>query len=311
MRFMVPLDGSTTAEYALGQAAFLARQSLEPVEIVLVRVISLSWLAASASRVDIGPLILETEEAAGDYLREVTLRPSLEKLRVTTQVTSTMFGVAETLSQQAKTLNADFVLMASHGRTGIGRVLLGSVASDLMRMAPVPVLIVRLSAATAIPTTNRRITFLVPLDESPFAEHSLAPTAALAHAVQGDIVVFSVLPASSGDAIGDRDLLERTERYLLQQVDRLKIQGITARMSLALGEPAPQIVKRVAKEDDPCDVIVMTTHALPQPERFFLGSVAEDVLRQTTCPMMIVHPQDAFVDGVSTARAETQETDTH
>lgn len=292
MRIMVPLDGSPLSEYAIGQAAFLARQSPKSSEIVLVRIISLTPLALSAAGITIGPIIDLAEEGVNDYLREVTYRPSLAGLRVATKTIATFLGTDEALSEQATTLRADLVVLASHGRSGVGRALLGSVAHQLVRISPVPTLIVQVRDHQRTPTSDRHLTILVPLDESPFAEHILQPAAALAAATHGEIVLCTVLPSPSDNSLLDRDRRERAERYLRQHADHLNQQGVPARISLEMGDPATRIVQRTLKEADPCDVIALATHALPAPERFFVGSVADDVLRHAHCPVLLIHPQE-------------------
>ncbi len=293
MRILVPLDGSELAEYAVGQAARVARGSSPPAEIVLMRVISLLSITMSTPGIALAGAIDAATEAAGDYLRALTLRPSLHGLKVSTHAELTTTSVAQAIGLQAKSQHADLIMLTSHGRTGIARALLGSVVAQVVRTSEIPTIVFQMREMAEHSVDGGPYTILVPLDETLFAEHILPPAVALARALDGEIVLFEVLPSPSEDPIYDRELLERCERYLNQQCDQLIEQNVRARISVAMGDPATKIAQRARREDDPCDLIALATHARKMPERFFIGSVADDVLTHSHLPLMIVHPPEA------------------
>ncbi len=173
MRILLPLDGSPLAEYAIGQAANLAQRAKERVELRLLRVVSLVSLAMSAPEYAIPTAITTAEAEDEDYLRQVALRPSLEHLNVTTQVVTSTAGVADTISHEAQEWHADLIVLASHGRSGIARALVGSVARDVVNQSQIPTLIFRLQDEIRSLSQIGRYTILVPLDETPFTEQAL------------------------------------------------------------------------------------------------------------------------------------------
>jgi nucleotide-binding universal stress UspA family protein len=151
-RILVALDGSPAAEGVLEHAEALAaafgsqitlvRATLSP-EMVLAQT-----GAAEAATVEVPPTvdpepILEADhDTAGEYLSSVAARLRQRSLPVTVE---TPEGTANNvIVERAKALRADLILMTTHGRGGLGRVVFGSTADSVMRHAPCPVLLVRI-----------------------------------------------------------------------------------------------------------------------------------------------------------------------
>jgi nucleotide-binding universal stress UspA family protein len=142
-RIVVPLDGSALAERALPQAQELARLGGAPLH--LVRVVDLTRLeqyGAYGLALEYGGLATVLDDEAGTaraYLDGVAKRSSAARVTATTEVRR---GLAAR-ELVAAVRPGDLVVMATHGRGGLSRWLLGSVAEDVVRQAPVPVLLVR------------------------------------------------------------------------------------------------------------------------------------------------------------------------
>jgi nucleotide-binding universal stress UspA family protein len=145
-RMLVPLDGSEVAEAILP----FAEQVGGPLdaEVVLLRVIeplSPIELVASAGVVAPDTFTLRDMDAK-QYLSEFQRRLSKKGLRVRTQVANG--PPAKEILAATQAISADLIAMATHGRSGLGRVLLGSVAEAVLRASPVPVLLIRMTAKT-------------------------------------------------------------------------------------------------------------------------------------------------------------------
>lgn len=144
-RVIVPLDGSKTAEQVLTQATDLAK--LSGAEVHLVRVAdsrTLEQIGGEGMMWDAGTissLLEEEEQAAITYVQEVASRLKAENVEATTEVRR---GPVVS-SLLAATKPGDVIAITTHGRSGLKRWFLGSVAEDLVRRAPVPVLVVRAS----------------------------------------------------------------------------------------------------------------------------------------------------------------------
>jgi nucleotide-binding universal stress UspA family protein len=146
-RIVVPLDGSKLAEAALPQAIDLARLTGAPIH--LVRVVDFTRLeqygpyALALEYSGVEPVLSDEHAAALAYLREVRERLKGEDLYANTEVREGR--VAREVVAALRP--GDIVVMASHGRGGLSRWLLGSVAEDVLRHATVPVLLVKADAA--------------------------------------------------------------------------------------------------------------------------------------------------------------------
>lgn len=146
-RIVVSLDGSDTSEQALPAATELASRLGVPLH--LLRVADLAWLSLGASDAALeyaalGDAVGQEEQEARDYLAALEKRLSSDGLTVTTEV-RTGFAAREIITA-AK--SGDILVMASHGRSGPARWLLGSVAEDVTRRAACPVFLIRAEGAT-------------------------------------------------------------------------------------------------------------------------------------------------------------------
>ena len=143
-RIVVALDGSPVGEKALAPAEELARRLGAPLH--LVRVADATWLRFGANEAALeyaalGGELAEEEAAARAYLEGLTGRLAGQGFSVTSEVRRGFAGP----ELVAATRPGDVLVMASHGRTGPARLLLGSVAEEVTRKATAPVLLVRAS----------------------------------------------------------------------------------------------------------------------------------------------------------------------
>ncbi len=135
-KILVPVDLSSRSELAAGYGTMLAQ--LTGAELLLLMNINASGQHALREKADHGGLSLE--EAANEALDQLASRLPTE-LRVTTKVTFAEYaedGILETVA----TAGVDLIVVASHGRGGMGRWILGSVAESITRGGNVPVVVV-------------------------------------------------------------------------------------------------------------------------------------------------------------------------
>ncbi len=139
-KILVALDGSTLAEAAMWTALDLAEKN--SASISLLRAAEASALAGAGTVEAQVTAIREAEE----YLAEVGRR--LEDRGVRRVETHVWYGPAAAAIVEAATVQkADMIVMSTHGRTGLGRLILGSVAESVLRGTTVPILIVRADSA--------------------------------------------------------------------------------------------------------------------------------------------------------------------
>jgi len=141
-RILVPLDGSTMSEAVLPYAEKLARAL--NVEIVLLHV---NVIPAPTFETYSSPLTPQPEEIKvmladeKNYLKAMCAKLEREGLRVTYLLRDG--AVAETILEAAEIEQADFIAMSTHGRTGMLRLLLGSVAEQVVHRSKIPVMLIR------------------------------------------------------------------------------------------------------------------------------------------------------------------------
>ncbi|HKA43466.1 MAG TPA: universal stress protein [Burkholderiales bacterium] len=143
-RILVPLDGSSTSERGLEQAIKLAserRATLYLLHVVDEQVLTQS-IDADAATVD--SLLGSLRNSGRKILDDARARARKRRLRSTPVLVENMLrSVADVIVEQARKRRADLIVMGTHGRRGIKRVVMGSAAEGVVRATPVPVLLVR------------------------------------------------------------------------------------------------------------------------------------------------------------------------
>jgi nucleotide-binding universal stress UspA family protein len=139
-RILVPVDGSETGEKALVAALQLAHEAQGRVHLVHV----LDELAYLTGYEYGGDLLQVARDYAGKVLADASAMARSAGVPADTRLMETPGGrLGELVAEEARKWEADLVVVGTHGRRGVSRVLLGSGAEQVLRLAPVPVLAVR------------------------------------------------------------------------------------------------------------------------------------------------------------------------
>lgn len=287
-RTLIPLDGSPEAESVLPHMSKFIRKSGS--ELVLFRAFHAEPLLA---RMDTASLIERDLLEARKYIDGLVRRLAGEGLPVRGRVVQG--SPAEAILRTASEERVTTIALSTHGRTGIGRWVLGSVAEEVVRASTVPVFVLRSTAAVPVRTGIRRI--LVPLDGSATA-FSAAPFAAeLARSVGAEMMVLHVhqrmlahAPSFAWSWVETAPTPSDADPYKVAKaaVEDLAVGGLKVTPLTVEGDPATRILESSFKED--IDLVVMATHGRDGLPRLFLGSVAEKVLRRTAVPMILIRP---------------------
>ena len=141
-RILVPVDGSKVSDRGLSEALKLARPAGTRVRLLHV-VAEYAAYANTEAAVDIGPILDGLREGGRKTLAKVERRARGNGARVESALAENPGGrVADTIVDEAKRWKADLIVMGTHGRRGVKRMLLGSDAELVIRSSPVPVLLV-------------------------------------------------------------------------------------------------------------------------------------------------------------------------
>jgi nucleotide-binding universal stress UspA family protein len=287
---LVPFDGSPLAEHALPWAAQIAGRAGAGIRLVCVAEPQALGHVTPGGHCD--------ERAALD-LAAWRLRRQVPGCPVQTAVLEG--PVAQTLAEYAAAAQADLIVMATHGRGAFSRFWLGSVADELLRRSPAPVLVLR-PAAGAAPSNYaapqvRHI--LVPLDGTAVAEAALPPAAALARLFGAGLhLVRAVEPVPVPAAVPDlaagrppvTELAARARAYLGRAAGRLRAADLPVDTHVAAHDFLESAAPAVLEEAEGADLIVMATHGRGRVARFLLGSVADQVVRGADVPVLVVRP---------------------
>jgi len=140
---LVPLDGSPLAECVLSHIKQLAKEGLVK-ELTLLNVVKfdIPWGGEYPERIDLDAIRKPLFAASRKYLGEIESRLASEGIKVKTESREGN-RPADTITDYARELGMDAIVIATHGYTGMKRLLLGSVAFGVLHQSSVPVLLIR------------------------------------------------------------------------------------------------------------------------------------------------------------------------
>lgn len=321
---LVPLDGSAFSAGALPAAAAIARRQGAALHLVAVYTPMVVPLPFQG-----GP---EYDTRFDDEQREAhrqALARYAERLRDEAGVAATWVVVdgepAEALATEARAQGAELLVLTTHGAGGFERAWLGSVADELVRRSPAPVLLIRpdgagdragLDASAVLapvadagrpPLQDARGAYafrrvLVALDGSPLAEEIIGPALELVAADDATWVLLRVVPVPPTAAPGEHTYWMPAEERAIaagREAARDYLESVAARLRAAGRRPEPCVVLH----HDPAraiigeaaargaDLIALTTHARRGLARMRLGSVADKVVRAAHCPTLVTRPR--------------------
>jgi len=282
-KILCPVDFSNSSIAALDQAAKLARKGDAMLYLMNVEFVPMSNPAELAHYVTVS-----TEPGKVPLAR--IARKHLAKVRH--EVLVQVGRPAELIEKAADDLEVDLIVMATHGRRGVARLFLGSIAEHVVRTSTRPVL--SISPGTTIGALKK---ILCPVDFDPKSIAALKFGWRLAQEYRAAINLLHVVAApfepSEVPVEASKPEWEREARAQLSEVVA-KSLGAQAKCKLLVqsGDPAGAILD-VAKELRP-DLIVMATHGRSGLSRLVLGSVAGRVVRESTVPVLTVREQSAL-----------------
>jgi len=301
-RLLVPLDRSAVAEQAIGHAVAIARACHAALDLVIVsEPEALSILSDDAAAVEAK---VRTDTL---YVRELAHEVSATECIPTTHAVLRGEVVAG-IAARARAIGADLIIMTSHGRTGLSRAWLGSVADGVIRSAPAQVLMLRPTKERAMPAPcglYRRI--LVPLDGSPEAREILRPAATLAQCTNARIVLVRVVrpapmitsdaslallyPLLLRDEVATTSLVDKAREELAELARQLAARGIDVEHDVVVAEHVAVAVLDFARARG-ADLIAMSTTGRGT-SRLVIGSLADKIVRGTELPVLFSTPAHA------------------
>ena len=299
---LFPTDFSDPAQHAGRYAATLARGTGARVTILHSLMPPLpsrdilpgQWLEMARE------LAQQEEARVRDALKALAEGADFQDLPVRSRVVTGL--VEREILDAVEELSVDLVVMGTHGRGLVGRAVLGSVTTKVVRLSPRPVLAVRWPGARIRTPWGKVLVgpvprpggpgfsrILVPLDGSALAEGILAQVRELGGPLGATLTLVRVVerptyPMLDVSAAQAREA-EEAVRYLDRVKAGLEAEGFRVQTEALLGDPATAILDHVAKAE--ADAIAMSTHGRSGLGRWLLGSVAEKVLSGSEVPVLL------------------------
>ncbi|HEY7219283.1 MAG TPA: universal stress protein [Candidatus Binatia bacterium] len=294
-KILVPLDGSKTAEAVVPLARSWSTRLNLPVELIaVVDTMDLARNLATIERFYINNLVDEETRRCGEYLEKTAKNFFPDGCRSRLEKGSAANIIIDAAAADQSTL----IMMATHGRSGIHRWLLGSVAEKVLRGTSNPLLLVRAPRETRAGGQAVLNSIVVPLDGSALAEQALPSVAELAKKLDVEVILFRAYTApydiygAAGSYTVDQDQLRAAigtdvSQYLEEKADVLRKAGLERVLCASReGFSADEIIKYARGRPD--SLIAICTHGRSGVKRWVLGSVTETVVRHSVDPVLIL-----------------------
>lgn len=276
-KVLVPLDGSSLSDGIVPHVGRLLGDELH--EVVLLRVLTSPELREVAP----GEPAVHVDEVR-EHLALVGR--DLEGRGASVSVSVRVGDPAVEILAAIQELAPDLVAMTSHGRSGVSRFVRGSVAEQVVRGSPVPVLLVTAKTLDT-PLEHRLTRILVPLDGSERSAAILPFVEDLAREHGAEVVLARVeWEGLSRPLLASTLSTDNLVESLRPFQERLVRDGIPVRTVAAHGDFANEILGLADSLHS--DLIAMTTHGRSGWSRFLDGSVSEQVLRHCHRPLLVV-----------------------
>lgn len=190
----------------------------------------------------------------------------------------------------------DLIVMGTHGRTGIRRLIMGSVAEKIIRLSDSPVMTVRCGSDGKPQGYPNYRSILLPVDFSKASTNALWTASEIARKYGSRLTLLHVTEAPEfrgyleGDDLDDEELtnsqIEEAEKTLADLLSKAPLDGIEVYTRVIFGRPGRKIVEFAHKED--IDLILIPSHGKSGFEKLLMGSNVNKVVHRADCPVLVL-----------------------
>lgn len=301
-RILFPTDFSECTRHAFPHTLHFARKFNAEVHLLHAVVLHEADPGNAAHPLpDVQGLYQVLEERADSQMARAVANHG-DRVRIR-QAQMRSISAAGAILEYAAEHDIDLITMGTHGRRGLRRLLLGSVAEEVVRLAPCPVLTV--PGRTEAPTAGHVERILVPVDFSEHASLALSYANQLAEMYGARLHLLHVIdqvvypdfypPLVAPVGPASDELRRRSEARLNQLLAQLPYSN--AETHVGSGRALPEIVRFA--EELAVDLIVLASHGLTGIRHMVLGSVTEQVVRAAPCPVFTVKILPSPAEGSS------------
>ena len=286
-KILVPLDGSELSEKVLSHVETLAKKS--GAEVILLRVVPFTWPNEFLHVREMGNKL---DKEASDYL--FAINAQLEEKGIKGECRVHEGSVPKVICDLAREREVDLIAMTTHGRGGVKRWALGSVADKVIQISPIHVLLCRISEKEMAPTNYKNI--LIPVDGSHFSEGTFPQVKYLMELFESKVWFLYVVDTHLAESftvikksiMGKEEALRRKIKdYFTTFEKRLKKTGAT-NYEIVVREGLPAETISDFAEELEIDLIAMSTHGRGGIARWALGSVTNKVVQISSNPVLLI-----------------------
>lgn len=284
------VDPDRISEQAVPVARALARRTGGLVILVSVMEFMEEFADLPESAIDDAEIIGQRTNERRAYLERIGTTFEVESVH-----TEVMQGdPADAILSLLSTLDRPVVVMASQGRKGVRRMILGSVTFDIIQRSPCPVLVVPIrSDEEDRPDQVRLDRILIPLDRSPQAEQAVDAALATLGSQPLTVRLIQIIPplAQRSSRHASRHYATAREvamNYLAGIERRVLAHGHDVSRAVAVGSTEEEISR--AAQAFEADLVVMATRGRTGFSRMVFGSVAEGLAQLGRCPLLVINP---------------------
>ncbi len=295
-KILIPLDGSKASEKILPLARILGDTLKLPIELLEVVDISAATAHVAADKARyLDCLITEGESLSREHLKEVAANFSGSKVACSVE----RGKPADVIIEKAALDPGTLIAMATHGRSGVNRWMLGSVAEKVLRGSRNPLFLVRANDEDATDWRATIKSVLVPLDGSELAESVLRTVVEVAKTLDTEVVLCRAYELAASAYYGSEDYLPNydamllqlkaeMESYLKEKADWLTGCGLPRVSWVTFEGPSAEQIADYSRQH-PDAMVIMCTHGRSGVSRWVLGSVTEKVVRHCADPVLVLH----------------------
>jgi nucleotide-binding universal stress UspA family protein len=301
VKILVPLDGSLFSEQALPVAHEIARRSGAHLHLVKVHVPPIDAPLGDTTFIPAAQLDEEVKENDREYLARVA-EAALWQTDMLPSVALLSGPVLAALQKYTHDCAIGLVVMTTHGRSGLSRAWLGSVADALVRSSNIPVLLLRPKGGEAV---RQSVEFkldhiLIPVDGSSLSHAVIRPAVALGAITGARFTLLravapppSMLITDSASPPLPNALVDEMKRIAHRQLEALaevlRAEGHDVNTVVVVQSHVAAGIIGVAQAMN-ADLIAMTTHGRGGFTRFALSSVADKVNCGSSVPLLLWRP---------------------
>lgn len=262
-------DGSEFSEGAVRESLKLAKECSAKLTVLTVVEINPEFESYAPGAME------KIEQDARSYAETVKEKADKEGLSCDILVRKSA-NPYEAIVEEAQKASVDVIVMGRRGRTGLKRLLMGSVTARVIGHSPVSVLVVPRAAELKFEK------ILVATDGSRYSEAAAREAVGFAKCSGGSITALSI-----ADVMGDSVAMKAVEEDARKVTDIAEKEGVKAEALAEKNKSSDEGIVSVARQKG-CDLIVVGSHGRTGLKRLLMGSVAERVVGHAECAVMVV-----------------------